>query len=78
MSTKRAIQGKREERRGGAAESGCVVCGNADARVLSYTRLEGGERVTVCGSHRVAHQRSETHARDVAHLKRLVGERRAS
>ncbi len=76
MSTKTRKGPKVEERREGQAAGGCVVCGINDARVLSYTRLSDGARVTVCGSHRVAHRRSEQHAGDVAELRKLVGERR--
>ena len=57
---------------------GCVVCGSTDARVLSFTRLSEGERVTVCGSHKTAHQRSEKIATTVDELKTLTADRRAS
>ena len=56
----------------------CVVCGSSDQRSLSFTRLLEGERVTVCGSHKVAHHRSEAIARSVDELRSMIGERRAS
>ncbi len=56
----------------------CVVCGSTDQRVLSFTRLLQGERVTVCGSHKTAHHRSEMIARSIDELRILVGERRKS
>ena len=62
-----------------APEAGaCVVCGSTDQRVLSFTRLLQGERVTVCGSHKTAHHRSEMIARSIDELRMLVGERRKS
>jgi hypothetical protein len=68
----------RSERRSGSNKSACVVCGITDARVLSATRLQGGERVTVCGSHKTAHHRSGTIAATVEELKQLTADRRAS
>jgi hypothetical protein len=68
----------RSERRSGSKKSACVVCGITDARVLSATRLQGGERVTVCGSHKTAHHRSGTIAATVDELKMLTADRRAS
>jgi hypothetical protein len=60
-----------------APEGGaCVVCGTTDRRVLSFTRLLQGERVTVCGSHKTAHHRSELIARTVDELIAITGERR--
>lgn len=56
--------------------SACAVCGADDARLLSYTRLEDGARITVCGSHKVAHRRSERLARSVEELVTMLGERR--
>lgn len=56
----------------------CSVCGTNDVRVLAATRLLGGELVIVCGSHKVAHQRSERIAATVEELRDLVGERRKS
>jgi hypothetical protein len=53
------------------------VCGARDARTLTYTRLEDGSRVTVCGSHKTAHRRAERLARSVDELRAFVGERRA-
>jgi hypothetical protein len=64
------------DRRSASEISACVVCGSTDGRSLSFTRLLEGERVTVCGSHKVAHRRSETIARTVEELRTLVGERR--
>lgn len=55
----------------------CVVCGANDARSLSYTRLADGTRLTVCGSHKLAHRRADRIATSVAELRVLVGERRA-
>jgi hypothetical protein len=52
------------------------VCGSSDARLLSFTRLLGGARVTVCGSHKTAHQRSEAIATTVEELRLMVGDRR--
>lgn len=59
-----------------AHASACAVCGASDARLLSYTRLEDGARVTVCGSHKIAHRRSERLARSVDELRQIIGERR--
>lgn len=56
----------------------CAVCATNDVRVLAATRLLGGELVIVCGSHKVAHQRSERIAATVDELRDLVGERRKS
>jgi len=66
------------ERRSPSSTSACVVCGSTDARVLSSTRLQAGERVTVCGSHKTAHQRSEKIAVTIEELKTLTADRRAS
>jgi len=66
---------KRERR---AGMGGCVVCGTTDARTLSSTRLRDGERVVVCGSHKMAHRRSDAIARTVAELRALTGERRSA
>ncbi|MEQ1505174.1 MAG: hypothetical protein ABMB14_23275 [Myxococcota bacterium] len=63
------------DRRDGAGA--CVVCGSTDQRSLASTRLLEGERVTVCGSHKVAHHRSEAIAKSVDELKGMVGERRS-
>lgn len=59
-----------------ALSTGCVVCGSTDARILSFTRLLDGERVTVCGSHKTAHHRSGVIAQNVDELRVLVGDRR--
>jgi hypothetical protein len=64
------------DRRTASQTGACVVCGSTDARVLSFTRLLQGERVSVCGSHKTAHHRSEMIARDIDELRRLTGERR--
>jgi hypothetical protein len=63
------------DRRTGEAE-GCVVCGSRDARMLSYTRLDDGTPVTVCGSHKIAHRRSERLASSIDELRAMLGERR--
>lgn len=70
----RMRMGNRDRRTAGLG--GCVVCGAMDARILSSTRLLEGERVTVCGSHKTAHHRSEKIARSIDELRVLVGERR--
>ena len=44
--------------------------------MLSFTRLLDGERVTVCGSHKVAHRRQERLATSIAELRTMIGERR--
>ena len=64
------------DRRTSPETTACVVCGSTDARLLSFTRLLGGERVPVCGSHKMAHHRSETIAKTVEELQSLTGERR--
>jgi hypothetical protein len=64
------------DRRTATETSACVVCGSTDTRVLSFTRLLQGERVTVCASHKTAHHRSETIARDIDELRKITGERR--
>jgi hypothetical protein len=64
------------DRRTGPDAGACVVCGATDARVLSFTRLLEGERVTVCASHKTAHHRSELIARNVEELRKIAGERR--
>lgn len=53
------------------------MCGESDARTLSFTRLLQGERVVVCGSHKTAHHRSEQIARSVDELRAIAGDRRA-
>jgi hypothetical protein len=52
------------------------VCGSSDTRLLSFTRLLDGERVIVCGSHKMAHHRSATIAKTVEELRAIAGERR--
>ena len=59
-------------------EGTCAVCGIADARTLSYTRLEDGTRVVVCGSHKVAHRRASRMASSVDQLREMLRDRRAS
>ena len=66
------------DRRTEASNVCCTVCGTSDVRVLAATRLLGGELVIVCGSHKVAHQRSERIAATVEELRDLVGDRRRS
>lgn len=66
--------GNRDRRNG--TTTGCVVCGSNDARVLSFTRLLEGQRVTVCGSHKTAHHRSGVIAQSIDELRVLVGDRR--
>lgn len=60
------------------AKDCCVVCGIEDARLLATTTLMEGDRVTVCGSHKAAHRRSDKIAISIDELKRLVGERRTA
>ena len=55
----------------------CVVCGLGDVRALSTTLLEGGERVTVCGSHALIHERAKTRARSPQELRAIAHDRRA-
>jgi hypothetical protein len=43
---------------------------------MSFTRLLDGERVPVCGSHKVAHHRSAVIAKTVEELRAIAGERR--
>lgn len=66
------------DRRGNGTTDSCTVCGTTDARVLASTRLLDGERVVVCGSHKVAHHRSERIAKSIEELRAIVGERRRS
>jgi hypothetical protein len=66
-----------KERRGKGIEA-CVVCGITDARLLSTTTLMAGERVTVCGSHKAAHRRSEKIAISIDELRKITGERRSA
>ena len=68
--------GNRDRRSASPEVASCVVCGSNDARMLSFTRLLQGERVTVCASHKMAHHRSEVIARDIDELRRITGERR--
>jgi hypothetical protein len=66
------------DRRGIATPASCAVCGITDARVLATTRLLDGDRVVVCGSHKVAHHRSDRIATSIDELCMLVGDRRKS
>jgi hypothetical protein len=66
------------DRRAEVSNVCCAVCGTSDVRVLAATRLLGGELVIVCGSHKVAHQRSERIAATLDELRELVGDRRRS
>jgi hypothetical protein len=59
-----------------ACDGGCVVCGATDARMLAYTRLEDGTRVTVCGSHKTAHRRAARLASSIDELRAMLGDRR--
>ena len=66
------------DRRTAAEKACCAVCGATDARMLSTTTLEDGVRVTVCGSHKVAHRRAERMARSVDELCLLLCDRRVA
>jgi hypothetical protein len=66
------------ERRTDTDHSACVVCGATDARMLATTTLEDGARVTVCGSHKVAHRRAERMAKSVDELRMLLCDRRVA
>lgn len=66
------------DRRTAAEKTGCAVCGATDARMLSTTTLEDGVRVTVCGSHKVAHRRAERMARSIDELRLLLCDRRVA
>ena len=54
----------------------CVVCGCADGRGLTTTRLARGEVVIVCGTHELIHRRASKRADSVAELRALVRDRR--
>ena len=64
------------DRRSAPSHTSCAVCGTTDARVLATTKLEDGRRVTVCGSHKVAHRRAERTATSVEELQRMLCDRR--
>ena len=66
------------DRRTTPDQTSCAVCGATDARMLSTTTLEDGVRVTVCGSHKVAHRRAERMARSVDELRLLLCDRRVA
>ncbi len=66
------------DRRTAAEKTCCAVCGATDARMLSTTTLEDGVRVTVCGSHKVAHRRAERMARSIDELRLLLCDRRVA
>jgi hypothetical protein len=54
----------------------CVVCGEADERALSTTRLASGDLVVVCGTHELMHRRSERKAASASALRAMVSDRR--
>lgn len=66
------------DRRSESVKACCVVCGASDARMLSTTTLETGSRVTVCGSHKVAHRRAERLARSIDELRMMLCDRRVA
>ena len=66
------------DRRTAPTPTTCAVCGTADARLLATTTLEDGARVTVCGSHKVAHRRAERVARSVDELRMMLCDRRVA
>ena len=66
------------DRRTAPTNTTCAVCGTADARLLSTTTLEDGLRVTVCGSHKVAHRRAERMTRSVDDLRIMLCDRRVA
>jgi hypothetical protein len=66
------------DRRNAPAQTCCVVCETTDARTLSTTTLEGGDRVVVCGSHKTAHRRAERIASSVDELRLLLCDRRVA
>jgi hypothetical protein len=66
------------DRRNAPARTCCVVCGITDERTLSTTTLENGDRVTVCGSHKVAHRRAEHMATSIDELRLLLCDRRVA
>jgi hypothetical protein len=74
----RAMRMGNIDRRTVAEKACCAVCGATDARMLSTTTLEDGVRVTVCGSHKVAHRRAERMARSVDELRLLLCDRRVA
>jgi hypothetical protein len=54
----------------------CVVCGQADERSLSTTRLASGDLVVVCGTHELMHRRSERKATSALALRAMLRDRR--
>lgn len=66
------------ERRNEPMKACCAVCGASDARTLSTTTLEDGKRVTVCGSHKIAHRRAERMASTIDDLRILLCDRRVA
>ena len=66
------------DRRNLPSETCCAVCGAADQRMLSTTTLEDGRRVTVCGSHKVAHRRAERLATSIDELRLMLCDRRVA
>ena len=70
--------GNLDRRTAAPSHTSCAVCGTKDARLLSTTTLEDGLRVTVCGSHKVAHRRAEKMARSVDELRMMLCDRRVA
>ncbi len=66
------------DRRSVTTTDSCAVCGTTDKRVLSATRLQDGDRVTVCASHKTAHHRSGKIALTIEELKQLTADRRSN
>jgi hypothetical protein len=66
------------DRRSESVQACCVVCGATDARTLQTTTLESGTRVTVCGSHKVAHRRAERMASTIDELRMMLCDRRVA
>ncbi len=64
------------DRRFAPSHTSCAVCGTADARLLATTTLEDGKRVTVCGSHKIAHRRAERIASSIEELQLMLCDRR--
>jgi hypothetical protein len=54
----------------------CAICGQADLRALSTTRLARGEVVVVCGTHELMHRRSGRTAESLSDLQAMVRDRR--
>jgi hypothetical protein len=54
----------------------CAVCGLSDARALVKTELADGQRVVVCATHALVHQKLGFKARSVEELRTTSRERR--